>query len=258
MSRKQRSYTYEEYHRAMKMIKKLGITETSRRTGFPKMTLYHWKKGKYKPLLARWIPKPSNELAYVIGVLHGDGCVYINGCQYKIQLGVKDLEFAEAFSIAMAKLFGKNVKEPHWNKLNNEWEVKYYSKAFYQWYKQQSLESLRQFIEHDKDTVANFLRGLYDSEGCNYRCSQIHLSSNDKDLLKYVQYLLKKYFNIHTTGPYLAKRAGEVSTRRDGKRIKRNHDNYQIHIYKRQHIQIFLDNIGFDIREKQLGLPRRK
>ncbi len=133
----------------------------------------------------------------------------------------------------------------------------YTSKAFYTWYKQQNLESLKPYIEYNKDTVASFLRGLYDSEGCNYRYSHIHLSNNNKDLLKYVQYLLKIYFNIITTGPYLAKKTGEVSTKRGGKKIKRKHNNYSIHISRKQHIQRFLSMIGFSITEKQLGLKRR-
>ena len=155
-------------------------------------------------------------------------------------------------------LLSKDVKKLHWNKVNNKWEVIYLSKAFYQWYRKQSLESLKQFIEHDKVTVANFLRGLYDSEGYNQRCRQIWLSNNDLELLHYTQYLLKNYFNIVATGPYINRRSGKVSTKRRGEKIKTKHNNYSIAISRRQYIQRFLDNIGFSIREKQLGLKRRE
>ena len=111
MSRSQRSYTYNEYFRAMRMIKRLGVSETSRRTGMPRRTLYYWKNREHIPILARWYPEPSSELAYIIGVLHGDGYLYIDmkkyAYQYKIQLAAKDYEFAETFSKNMARLLNK-------------------------------------------------------------------------------------------------------------------------------------------------------
>ena len=262
MSRKQRSYSYDEYKNAMEMIKILGVTETSRRTGYPKSTLYHWKNGECIPPLARWHPKPSNELAHIIGVLHGDGSACIDkikyGYQYRIQLGVEDYEFTDTFSKNMARLLNKKIVKPYWDNSNNVWVAEYYSKAFYIWYKQQNLDTLKPYIEHSKDTVANFLRGLYDSEGCNYRYSQIHLGNNNKDLLRYVQHLLKKYFNIHATGPYINTKAGAEHEMGNGKTVKTKHNNYQISINRKQHIQRFLSMIGFSITDKQLGLPRRK
>jgi len=42
------------------------------------------------------------------------------------------------------------------------------------------------------------------------------------------------------------------------KGIKVNHNNYQTAISRKDSIRIFLSEIGFDIKEKQLGLPRRK
>ena len=262
MTKKYRSYSYDEYLRAMKMVKKLGVAETSRRTGIPKLTLYCWKNGKHTPPLARWIPKSSSELAYIIGVLNGDGNLYSDGHHYKIQLEVNDYEFTEIFSKNMAKVLNKKIVKPYWNKSNNAWRVIYTSKVFYTWYKQQNLDTLKPFIEHSKDTVAYFLRGLYDSDGNHYvykrKYNQIHLYNNDKDLLKYTQCLLEKYFNIITRGPYLNVEAGTENEMRNGQTIKTKHNNYQISIYRKQYVRRFLSEIGFNIEEKQLGLPRRK
>ncbi len=266
MSRKYNSYTYEQYQRSMRMIKKLGVAETSRRTGIPKPTLYHWKNGKHIPPLARWIPKPSNELAYIIGTLHGDGNLYIDkmkhGYQYRIRLGVEDYEFTETFSKNMTRLLNKKVVKPKWYKSDNRWIAVYTSKAFYIWYKQQNLELLKPYIEYSKETVANFLRALYDSEGNHYvykrKYNQIHLSNNNLRLLKYTQYLLKKYFGIIARGPYINTKAGTESKMKNGETIKAKHDNYQTGISRKQHVRRFLSEIGFSITEKQLGLPRRK
>ena len=53
-------------------------------------------------------------------------------------------------------------------------------------------------------------------------------------------------------------RAGTISIKKNREMIKMNHDNYQIVIYRKQHVKKPLSEIGFSIREKQLGLPRRK
>ena len=240
-----------------------GPAEIAREIDAPLSTVKGWiYKGKMPPL-ARWRPKLSKELAYIIGVLHGDGYLYINGRHYKIGLGVEDYEFAEAFSRIMARLLNRKYLLPKWNKSNNVWVVVYCSKAFYTWYKQQSLESLKQFIEYSKDTVAYFLRGLFDSEGNHYkykkrRSSYIRLYNNDITLLKYVQHLLKKYFGINVTGPYMSVKAGTEHEIRNERIIKTKHDNYSIYISRKQYIQRFLDEIRFGITEKQLGLPRRR
>ena len=259
---KYRSYSYDEYLRAMEMIKKLGVIETSKRLGIHWRTLYDWKNGEHIPPAAKWIPEPSSELAYIIGVLLGDGSVSIDEYyHYRIQLGVKDLEFTEAFSRAMAKTLNKKYSIPKWSKSSNKWIVTYHSKAFYVWFKQQTMKALRQYIEYNKETATSFLKGLYDSEG-NHNISKkgyirIRLSNNNIELLRYAQYLLKRYLNIIATGPYLNAEAGEEN-KIENRKIKRKSNNYQISINRKQYTRKFLSEIGFSIEEKQLGLPRRE
>ncbi len=259
-----RSYSYEDYLKTMNMHRGgLGPTEISQELGIKKYTIDAWIYRNIKPPATKWIPQPSSELAYIIGVLNGDGSLYSDGHYYRIQLGVEDLEFAETFSKNMARLLNKKVVKPYWDKSNSIWRVIYCSKAFYVWYKGQTLKTLKQYIEYDKDTVANFLCGLYDSEGNHYkykkrRYNQIRLCNNDKDLLKYVQHLLEKYFDINATGPYINVKAGVESKMGNGKTIKTKYDNYRINIYRKRYAQKFLSMIGFSIEEKQLGQPRRR
>ena len=124
MSRKYKSYTYEEYKRAMELLEKgYGLTETCRILGWPETKaplLYFWKHGKHKPPLAKWTVKPSRELAYIIGMLYGDGCVTKikksePGYDYRIQLNTVDKEFAIIFSKVMAKLLNRKYHKPYWN-----------------------------------------------------------------------------------------------------------------------------------------------
>ena len=103
--------------------------------------------------------------------------------------------------------------------------------------RKQNLETLKPCIEYDKDTVRYFLRGLYDSEGSNYRCIRISLANGDLSLLRYAQYLLKEYFNIKATEPYLVARAGSIMER---KGYKRKVNVYRIEIYRKRDVQIFL------------------
>jgi intein-encoded DNA endonuclease-like protein len=155
-----REYTYEDYIKAVDMYKRgIGPTEISRKTGVKKRTVRAWIYEGKIPWLARWHPEPSNELAYILGVLYGDGyTVKEHNYTYDIELLVKDYEFAEVFSRNMSKLLNKKYMKSEWSKSHNRWRVYYRSKAFHQWYKKRSLESLKQYIEYSKENIANFLK----------------------------------------------------------------------------------------------------
>jgi intein-encoded DNA endonuclease-like protein len=226
-------YTYDQYMKAMDMYRMgLGPWKISKALNIKKCTVKSWIYRGKRPPAARWHPEPSNELAYVIGVLHGDGCtVKEHHYNYDIVLKVKDIEFAKEFSRTMSILLNKKYKEPYWDESNNKWGITYSSVAFWTWYKGQTLDTLKHYIEHDEKTVAYFLRGIYDSEGYNYRCRRISISNNSIKLLKYVQHVLREYFDIIATGPYLVIKAGSVSVKKNGEKIKNNHDIYSIVVF---------------------------
>jgi len=140
MGRKYKSYSYEEYMKAMELLEKgYSLIETCRLLGWPETkvsTLYYWKHGKHKPPLAKWVAEPSKELAYVIGVLYGDGCVSKikhkdkPWYEYRIVLATIDKEFAEVFSRAMARILNRKYTEPYWSEKDKAWVIEYYSRAF--------------------------------------------------------------------------------------------------------------------------------
>jgi len=190
-----RGYSYENYKRAMELLNMgLGPTEVSRELDIPKSTVKGWIYEYKIPWLARWSPEPSKELAYVLGVLYGDGNLHLRRYCYDIELMVKDYEFAEVFSRAVAKVLNKKYRKPIWSKSHNRWRIYYSSKAFHQWFRKQSLDTLKQYIEHNRETVKYFLRGLYDSDGNNYRCKLIFLYNNDLKLLKHYPVSTEKVF----------------------------------------------------------------
>ena len=195
----------------------------------------------------------------MLGVLYGDGYLAKEySYHYDLELIVKDYEFAEEFSRAVAEVLGKKFKSPRrLLRRPDIWRVRYYSKAFHTWFKRQTLDTLKPYIEYNMDTVKHFLRGLYDSEGYNYKCRRILLYNSDQELLKYTQYLLKRYFNIKAIRPYLYIRAGSIHRMKNGREFKTNHNCYHTAIYRKGDVQRFLSEIGFSIKEKQLGLKRR-
>ncbi len=197
--------------------------------------------------------KPSPELAYVIGTIIGDGYKYFDDKKhYFLRLAVKDKEFTEAFAKCLAKIIGKDEPyKPFWNENLKQWIIEGYSTLLYK-FLEKPFEELKSYIEYDKGCVSSFLRALFDAEGYIYKRMLI-LYNTDKELLNYAGYLLKKYFNIETTGPYLKEKSGAISYFSNGKTAKSNKDCYYIRI-RAKSLQNFYKYIGFTIKRKQLRL----
>jgi DNA endonuclease len=75
-----------------------------------KSIISNWTRGKSSPLRAghNFTPKPTPELAYVIGVEAGDAFLNVKPktYQYRIRLRAVDREFVEAFNQAVSRVLG--------------------------------------------------------------------------------------------------------------------------------------------------------
>ena len=255
--KRHRNYTPEQYETALRLLQTLSLRRVSKILGIPRATLYKWRRGS-KPPLTQWRPEPGKELAYVLGALLGDGAIIEKttkrGKSYWIKLNVVDYEFAYEFSRALAIVLNKPMYQPRWIKSIKQWRVIYSSKAFCHWYKsllrllsQGDLSKLRQYVEHDKETVKAFLRGIFDADGGHIRLPinrrYIHLDNTNLALLRYIQYLLLNYYSI----PMYIVHHGKT---RSGKHY------YSLVTGQRFYVQKFLNEIGFTILRKQLGLPK--
>ena len=253
MGRKKREYTREQYEEAMRLLQQgLSPYKVAKMLGIPESTVYMWKKGGISPA-ARWKPRPTKELAYVLGALAGDGCVTavtVRGegrIRYRIILRVKDYEFAYEFSKCMATILNKPIiKRP--KIVQGLWDVTYDHKAFYMWYKSiyGKYDRLREYVERDGETVRAFLRGIFNAEGSYYRHRRPHrrgyeeritLTNTDLTLIRYVQHLLLRYFSI--------------PSRLTSYRPKRYRRWYTLVISRRASIRKFFEQIGFTIRRRQ-------
>jgi len=97
----------------------------------------------------------------------------------------KEKEVAEEFGRCLAKVVGrKKPYKPYWDKKLKQWVIEGGNEQLYD-FLNRPLEELKPYIEYSKETVASFLRGVFDRSG----------DVNEKGV---VLYLLKKYFDIDT------------------------------------------------------------
>ena len=79
---------------------------TGHQVRLAKSTISVWVNGLHDPTgrLNSFRPNPTPELAYVIGVILGDGNLNIHGYNAELILAVTDHDFAEEFSGCLAKI----------------------------------------------------------------------------------------------------------------------------------------------------------
>jgi intein-encoded DNA endonuclease-like protein len=204
--------------------------------------------------------KPSEELAYVIGVKVGDGYTYRVRSVRKgyndvmIGLEARDREFVEEFGRCLAIVLGrKPIKSIYTNNV-----AKYYvgvgSKTLYELLKKPvGLDRLKKYIERCERCVAAFIRGFADSERSVDKNGNITIYNTDQRLLTYIMDLLRR-FNIESTGPGSHVRRGTIiNDPRTGKKYSRNKDVYVIYVRASSNMS-FYRYVGFTIRRKQIRL----
>jgi intein-encoded DNA endonuclease-like protein len=243
------------------------IEEVWRRYGIriSKSSISEWLRGVHSPYNGRRIPslellKPSEELAYVIGVVLGDGYVYRRRCTIKgyndvwIGLKAKDREFVEESARCLVKILDRRQIRPRFRDDVEKYVVEVESKTLYELLKKPvELDRLKKYIEHCERCVAAFLRGFADSEGCVNKRGYIRIYNTNIELLTYVKDLLKR-LNIESTGPRIHVRRGTViRDPRTGKQYMTKKDVYVICIRARS-IMNFYRRVGFAIGRKQRRL----
>ncbi len=250
-------YTEEDYKKAMELLRHIGTRKASKILGIPRSTLINWRRGQ-KPWQAKWTPKPTKELAYILGTLMGDAYLtrFKPNYQYDIRLAAKDRDFVDEFNRCLAVVLGRKPNKIIYDKRRGLWVARYGSKAFYQWFVSLDMDSLKRYVEHDEENVVFFLRGLFDSDGSitvNKERSlyKVKFSNTNLKLLHYVKMLLRNYFGIEALGPKIEKLRGGVSVKRSGEVITRRRDLYKIEIVGKHNVSTYLENIGFTIWRKQ-------
>ena len=147
---------------------------------------------------------PSKALAYILGVLLGDGCVYKDGHRGVIKLEVTDKVFAENFMRALKEI-GLNPRSYiiQYKGRKKTYMVRAFSANFYDFYSSLSLEDIRKLVSGYE---LDFVRGFYESEGrarFKGNCLEVYIYNTRKELLTLIKELLANHgirASIHKSG----------------------------------------------------------
>ncbi len=221
-----------------------------------------WVRGIHSPYNGQYIPsvdflKPSEELAYIIGVVLGDGFAIKvkrgpSDYHYIIGLQVKDRGFANEFARCLSKVLGRSPKKPTYIKSIKHYVVRVESKTLYELLKKPiELDRLKPYIEHSRKCMAAFIRGFVDAEGCVAKDGFIRIFNTNLRFLVYLKDLLHR-LGIESTEPRLSRRSGKTIYWR-GKRIMMKKDCYSLYIRTSGYLR-FYKTINFTIERKRVRL----
>lgn len=107
----------------------------------------------------------TEELAYILGVLKGDGSV---STTYRIELTQTKREFAESFKLVLEKIgFSTKIrtKAPPRFAKKPQFSIQVRSKDFANWYHALSLAKIKELVKQNPQFIVAFIRGFYESEG---------------------------------------------------------------------------------------------
>jgi intein-encoded DNA endonuclease-like protein len=196
----------------------------------------HYKRPKKLKPIKQYIMSPS--LAYIFGVMRGDGCAYITNSWF-LRLNAKDEDFCREFARHL-KIVEPNCS-PCVYKLKNEkrgWISAVGNKSLYHAYINFDASTMLQATEQEK---CLFIKGFYDSEGScpNVSPRAVYCSSTNPDLLLLIQQLLSSlaiFSSLHKL---------------QSRKYSRWQQAYHLIIHGRWNISIFHQKIGFTIKRKQ-------
>ena len=165
---------------------------------------------------------PSPSLLFILGTILSDGSVHKTkrsnkngrGAECRIQLIVKNYEYAQAFLNALKKIGLTNSKiygpyGPYSCQLGSSerYVVSSYSKVFYDWFKRLEIEDIKKIISSNPELAEFFAAGYFYGDGYVYEkefgkkmISIITTEKENADLLMYALSLIG--FHPKFNGPY--------------------------------------------------------
>lgn len=170
-----------------KIADKMGITKQAIRS---RMVIRGINRRSYKREISTY---PSPDLSYLIGVLLGDGYVYVTQQRGGIQLNAKEPKFIESVKMTMERL-DFHVLGPY-ESINTQFKepkkilrISASSRQFAIWFKQLTLSQIKEIV---RLYSIDFLRGFYESEGSRgwyksgngYRFLSVSVSNKREDIL---------------------------------------------------------------------------
>src|SRR2546427_3301992 len=220
-----------------------------------KGSISEWVRGNHSPSGGKnkFQAVASPELAYVIGVIAGDGNLSVHGYNYEMLLSVTDRDFAEEFSRCLAKILGKpNLYKVRWSEKRKRWIVQG-SSILLHGFLSKPWQHLKNHIEHSSRCRFSFLSALFDGEG-SITGRNLTMTNTDLSLLLYVRKLLAKS-GISTSIPRVTHRAGSIlKDPHTGRTYKRRKDCYVMSVSSVDLLR-FARKVAFSIERKKRVLP---
>lgn len=155
------------------------------------------KKGQFIPIQPNL--KPSLSLAYILGVILGDGCVtkYYDkssyGYGYEVRLEVIDEDFADMFTEHLKNIGLNPYRYIRYRRDKSDYCVKARSVVFYKWFHSLNLQDIYNLLISEKQK-SMFVRGFFDSDGhATFATSkQIGISNSNMNKLRFLQKLCRE------------------------------------------------------------------
>jgi intein-encoded DNA endonuclease-like protein len=208
---------------------------------------------KLTKLLKKNINISSKELAYIIGVLNGDGCLQSR----RFCLITIDYDFLKKVKENIEKLSGIKTKEyKYFNTKYNSYKqgfhyelnlnsVKFvgFLKKYYLAKNEKAIKNIKKLIQNNKVYEIEFIKGFFDSEGCIRKNGRISIDNSKKEWVVYISVLLTKLKINHKI--YFWKN-------------KENSKNYRLNIQTKEDIRKFCNLIHSSIKRKQDRIEKFK
>ncbi|MBS3168759.1 hypothetical protein J4216_06540 [Candidatus Woesearchaeota archaeon] len=191
----------------------------------------------------------SIELAYILGVMFGDG--YFGKGQ--IRLGTKDREFAEYFIKILTTWSNKQPKIWMKKQNNNDYYECYLSFKDAANFLKSLVKDRKRIPEKIKeskinDIKVNFIKGFSDSEGT------IITRNNGANFLKIYNQNRELLYDLRNLMVSLGFDGNKVYITFNNK--AKNGDIYALRICYKDQIKLFYEKIGFIIKRKQIKLEK--
>lgn len=220
---------YSEGHSSITIASELGIASNAVYLFLRDNELNRGRKqaleatwSHHHPLKCDFDSTIDEDMAWLVGVLLSDGCVFKSGSTHRLVLEVIDEEFADYFKNVVDSIGLHTNKRAYERKAdryaNTFYSVHAHSKAFYEWWDALDREDFREIA---RSYPAAFVRAIYDSEGCLSQRStgqyKISMHMTDRWILELVQELSSS--SVKFLGPYVDRRSEYMENRKDLYRI---------------------------------------
>jgi hypothetical protein len=203
---------------------------------------------------------PSKELAYIIGVLNGDGYISKTNKCYFFRLAVKDKDFADFMKKTLYLWSG--IKPCFYKRKDKYYKQGFYyeiflnSKNVYQFLydfsinkNPQAIENIKKFLKNKKYKV-KFIEGFFDSEGSITEDGRINITNINQNLL----ILCKEFLENLGINTDIIKKI--VKERKIRDKILKPTEIYSLCIKYKEEIQKFCEICSSTIERKNKNIQQ--